>query len=70
MKINIDRLKGKIVEKGLSGAKIANKLKINQSTFYRKLGDGGGSFTIAQAQTIAEILNLSPDECNSIFFGD
>lgn len=69
MKTDINRLKGKIVENGLSGAKMANEIGVNQSTYYRKLNEGGGSFTISQAQKIAELLCLSPKECNAIFFG-
>lgn len=69
MQINTNRIRGKIVENGLTGAKVANALGIDQSTFYRKISEGGGSFTIIQAQNIAKILNLTPEECNAIFFG-
>ncbi len=69
MKIDINKLKGKIAEQGLTGAKIASTLGINQSTYYRKLNNGGGAFTISQAQTIAKVLKLSNDECAAIFFG-
>lgn len=56
MQIDVNRLKGKTVELGLTGAAVAEKLGIDQSTYYRKLGAGGGSFTIAQAQMISKIL--------------
>ena len=56
MQINTNRIRGKIVENGLTGAKVANALGIDQSTFYRKISEGGGSFTITQAQNIAKIL--------------
>lgn len=46
MQIDVNRLKGKTVELGLTGAAVAEKLGIDQSTYYRKLGAGGGSFTI------------------------
>ena len=62
MQIDVNRLKGKTVELGLTGAAVAEKLGIDQSTYYRKLGAGGGSFTIAQAQMISKILELSPNE--------
>lgn len=68
MQIDVNRLKGKTVELGLTGAAVAEKLGIDQSTYYRKLGAGGGSFTIAQAQMISKILELSPNECSTIFF--
>ena len=70
MKIDVNRLKGKTIEQGYTSAKMAEKLGINQSTYYRKLGNGGGTFTIAQAQTIAKILNLTSYECACIFFGN
>ena len=70
MKIDVNRLRGKTVENGLSGTKMAESLGIDQSTYYRKLGDGGGSFTISQAQKIVDILCLTPEECNEIFFGN
>lgn len=70
MQIDINRLKGKTVERGLTGTKVAAALGIDQSTYYRKLGEGGGSFTIYQAQKIADLLSLTPIECNEIFFGE
>jgi transcriptional regulator with XRE-family HTH domain len=70
VQININRLKGKIAENGLSGAKIADVLEIDHSTYYRKLKKGGGGFTIAEVQKIANLLSLSPDECSLIFFKD
>ena len=40
MHVDINRLKGKTVEKGFTGEKMASELGIDQSTYYRKLGDG------------------------------
>lgn len=68
MNIDVNRLKGKTVEKGLTGEKMANALGIDQSTYYRKLGDGGGTFTISQVARIAEILSLTNEERTEIFF--
>ena len=59
MHVDVNRLKGKPVEKGFTGEKMADALGIDQSTYYRKLGDGGGTFTINQAIRISEILALS-----------
>lgn len=69
MNIDVNRLKGKTVEKGLTGEKMAIALGIDQSTYYRKLGDGGGTFTISQVARIAEILSLTNKERTEIFFG-
>lgn len=48
---------------------MAIALGIDQSTYYRKLGDGGGTFTISQVARIAEILSLTNEERTEIFFG-
>lgn len=69
MNIDVNRLKGKTVEKGLTGEKMAIALGIDQSTYYRKLGDGGGTFTISQVARIAEILSLTNEERTEIFLG-
>lgn len=69
MNIDVNRLKGKTVEKGLTGEKMAIALGIDQSTYYRKLGDGGGTFTISQVARIVEILSLTNEERTEIFFG-
>ena len=65
--VDVNRLKGKTVERGLTGEKIAKTLGIDQSTYYRKLGDGGGSFTLSQAITMSEVLSLSREERIAIF---
>lgn len=68
MHVDVNRLKGKTVEKGFTGEKMADALGIDQSTYYRKLGDGGGTFTINQAIRISEILALSKEERMENFF--
>lgn len=70
MHVDVNRLKGKTVERGMTGEKMARELGIDQSTYYRKLSDGGVTFTIAQAFKIADILNLSMSERIAIFFAD
>lgn len=68
MYVDVNKLKGKTVERGLTGEKMAKAIGIDQSTYYRKLGDGGGSFTLAQVFEIADTLELGKDECIAIFF--
>lgn len=67
MSVNINRLKGKIVEKEKTGAEIAKELGINQSTYYRKLSRGGATFTLDQASKLSEILDLNETERTDIF---
>ncbi|MCX7772940.1 MAG: helix-turn-helix transcriptional regulator [Clostridia bacterium] len=66
--VNINKLKGKIVEKGMSIEKIAEKMGIDRATLYRKLNANGGNITIKDADKIALALDLSPSEAAAIFF--
>lgn len=66
--MNVNRLKGKIVEMGLSIPEVAEKLEIDRSTFYRKLNSKGETLTIGEAQRLVSILELSPHEATAIFF--
>ncbi len=66
--VNINKLKGKIVECGINVSDLASEIGIDRATLYRKLNAGGENFTIKEADLISEKLNLSCDEVNSIFF--
>ena len=64
---NVDKLKGAIKEKRLTPEKVAESIGIDKSTMYRKL-NGGEDFTIKQADAITQILGLTGDEAQAIFF--
>lgn len=66
--VNINKLKGKIVENGLTIDKLADLIKVDRSTMYRKLSLKGETFTIKEATMIAQALHLSTGEVNAIFF--
>lgn len=66
--VNTDKLRGKIVERRMTVGKVASKVGLNTATLYRRLSGGGGSFTIDEADKIAVVLDLTPDELNHIFF--
>lgn len=68
MHVDINRLKGKITEKGFTGKKLACGLGINESTYYRKQGSGGSSFTVGEVLGMIDLLELTSDEAASIFF--
>ncbi len=68
--VNINMLKFKIIEKGWNVEKIAKKIGIDRSTFYRKMNDTGSEFTIREADYIARLLDLNYDEVNEIFFSN
>lgn len=66
--VNINKLKGKIVENGLTTEKLADLIGIDRSTLYRKINGNGESFTIKEADLIVKKLNLNLEEANAIFF--
>lgn len=66
--VNVNKLKGKIVECGLTVSQLAEKINVDRATLYRKLNSEGKNFTIEEADLIARILELSYKEVNSIFF--
>lgn len=66
--VNINKLKGKIVECGLTVEKLAEEINIDRSTLYRKFNNKGETFTIKEANQIAKVLNLNISEVNAIFF--
>ena len=68
MFINIQKLKGKIVELGLSIAEVAEKMEINKATLYRKLENGGATLTVKDANLLVKILDLTAEESMAIFF--
>lgn len=66
--MNIKKLKGKMVEKGLNVESLATHMDIDRSTLYRKLTDAE-KFTVGEVQKLKDILNLTTDDASDIFFG-
>ena len=66
--VNVNKLKGKIVEKGMSVAELAEIVQIDKATFYRKLSANGETFLIREADAISRALELTGEEVNAIFF--
>lgn len=66
--VNVDKLKGKMVERRMSVEDVAVAIGLNVSTLYRRLNNGGNTFTIEEADKIAKLLDLTADELNKIFF--
>lgn len=64
--MNVNKLKGLIVEKGLSVEKLADMLSMNRATLYRKLNNCD-KVTIGDALKMKEALNMSDDEAYRIF---
>lgn len=68
MVVNINKLKGKIVESGLNVDELASKIGMNRATLYRRLNNNGEDFLIKEANAIAKELHLSIAEIDAIFF--
>lgn len=66
--MNTRKLKGKMVEKGMSTEILAAELGVTRSTVYRKLS-AGKKITIGEAQKIKDALDLTNEEASEIFFG-
>ncbi|MBC1353785.1 XRE family transcriptional regulator [Listeria innocua] len=65
----MEKLKNKITEREKSINGIADYLGIDRSTFYRKIQNGGLTFTIREVHRIVEVIPLSKKEAAEIFLG-
>ena len=70
MKVNIDKLRGKIAERGTTQEKVASQIPMNKSTFSRKMQSEGLEFSIGDMHQITEILQLSKEEAGEIFLSE
>jgi len=68
--MNINKLRGKIVEQGLNVEKVAFALGVDKATLYRKMHANGETLTIKEVNKLCEILNISKVEAMDIFFKD
>lgn len=66
--MNVNKLKGKIIENEMNIAKLASLLGMDTSTLYRKLNNKGETLTISEANKIVKLLDLTEDEAMAIFF--
>lgn len=64
--MNINKLKGKIVEKDMNVEALAAILGINRASLYRKLNNGE-KITIGEAAKLKEALEMNNEEAFEIF---
>lgn len=64
--MNINKLKGKIVENGMNVEKLAEAIGTERSALYRKLNDAE-RITIGEATKIKAALSLTDAEAYEIF---
>lgn len=67
MAINVNLLRGKLVEKGVKCEDMACEIGVDPSTFSRKMAKQGDTFSIAQVQKMVSVLQLTESEANAIF---
>ncbi|MDU4727667.1 helix-turn-helix domain-containing protein [Clostridium sp.] len=66
--VNVNKLKGKIVEKGINISNLAEMINMDPSTLYRKFNNNCDTLTIKEADLIVKSLELNADEAKTIFF--
>ena len=66
--VNINLLKDTLKEGSINIETAASKIGIDASTFYRRLQRDGSNFTVEEVGKLAELLNLSSEELQRIFF--
>lgn len=67
--MNVNKLKGKIAEKGLSVEKLAQQIGVDRSSLYRKLSNAE-KITIGEAMRMKDVLEMTPEEATLIFLAE
>lgn len=67
-RIDIDKLNGKIVERGTTKEALAAAIGINRSTLWRRLKNG--TLRVCDVHAICEYLHLTAAEALEIFLAD
>ena len=67
--VNINKLKGRMVENEITMEGLANALGVNRATLYRKFENGGEGLSVLDANRIVETLKLTNEDAVAIFFG-
>ncbi|CRT88975.1 phage repressor [Streptococcus equi subsp. equi] len=63
-----NKLKGLIVEHGLTQGEVAKNIGIDKTTLSRKINNST-PFTVEEAKKIAKLLEMSAEQATEIFFG-
>ena len=68
--MNASALKEYMNNLEVTPGEIAEALKINVSTWYRKIGKDGDSFTVKEMNGIIEFLKMPKESAAKIFFNE
>jgi transcriptional regulator with XRE-family HTH domain len=66
--VDVNRLRGKIIENGMTQTRLAEKIGMTKSTMSRRLSKGGVDFSIGEVCEISRVLHLSQEDAANIFF--
>ena len=67
MPIDVERIKARMSELGLTVKDVVSDLGIDESTYYRKMANNGKTFSVEQAQKLRILLDLTKQEASEIF---
>lgn len=70
MRVDVNKLKGNIAEKGMTQEAVAKAIGIDAGTFSRKMKCDGLAFTVGQMHQIVDILDITPSEAAHIFLAE
>ena len=65
--MNIQKLKAALVEKGFTQRSLSKEMNVSKNTLNAKI-NGKTPISIQEATKLAEVLNLSKEEFDTIFF--
>lgn len=65
--VNVQKLRGRMVEMAINADSLAKEIGINAGTLYRRFKKPE-EFTVREVYGIAEVLHLSAQELDAIFF--
>lgn len=66
--VNVTRLREVLAEQQITYDDVARSLGVDRATFYRRLAQQGAKFTVEEVGKLAEMLKLTPQEMQDIFF--
>lgn len=70
VQVDTNKLRGKIVECGLTQEHVAKSIGVDRSTFYRKMKDNGSEFSVGEMHSICDVLSLTNEEAVAIFLSE
>lgn len=70
MRTNMQKLKGKIVEKDTTIEAVAKAIGMDRTTFFRKMKNQGLSFSIGEVHKMVDAIPLTFDEAKDIFLAE